>query len=151
MTKPSEKLVEFPQASARDVLTDVLRTGAQRMLATAIEAEVDEYLDARATTVDAAGQRGVVRNGRLPERTIQTPVGDVQVQQPRVRDRRPADERETFRSAILPPYLRKNPQLGGPVSLALSQGHQHRRLRRGAPGRCWGPRRAGYRRRPSRG
>ena len=37
MTKPSEKLVEFPQASARDVLTDVLRTGAQRMLATAIE------------------------------------------------------------------------------------------------------------------
>ena len=68
MTKPSEKLVEFPQASARDVLTDVLRTGAQRMLATAIEAEVAEYLDARATTVDAAGQRGVVRNGRLPER-----------------------------------------------------------------------------------
>ena len=111
MTKPSEKLVEFPQASARDVLTDVLRTGAQRMLATAIEAEVDEYLDARATTVDAAGQRGVVRNGRLPERTIQTPVGDVQVQQPRVRDRRPADERETFRSAILPPYLRKTPSL----------------------------------------
>ena len=81
------------------------------MLATAIEAEVDEYLDARATTVDAAGQRGVVRNGRLPERTIQTPVGDVQVQQPRVRDRRPADERETFRSAILPPYLRKTPSL----------------------------------------
>ena len=111
MTKPSEKLVEFPQASARDVWTDVLRTGAQRMLATAIEAEVDEYLDARATTVDAAGQRGVVRNGRLPERTIQTPVGDVQVQQPRVRDRRPADERETFRSAILPPYLRKTPSL----------------------------------------
>ena len=103
MTKPSEKLVEFPQASARDVLTDVLRTGAQRMLATAIEAEVDEDLDARATTVDAAGQRGVVRNGRLPERTIQTPVGDVQVQQPRVRDRRPADAREPFRSAILPP------------------------------------------------
>ncbi len=111
MTKPSEKLVEFPQASARDVLTDVLRTGAQRMLATAIEAEVDEYLDARATTVDAAGQRGVVRNGRLPDRTIQTPVGDVQVQQPRVRDRRPADERETFRSAVLPPYLRKTPSL----------------------------------------
>ena len=111
MTKPSEQLVEFPQASARDVLTAVLRTGAQRMLATAIEAEVDEDLDARATTVDAAGQRGVVRNGRLPERTIQTPVGDVQVQQPRVRDRRPADERETFRSAILPPYLRKTPSL----------------------------------------
>ena len=128
MTKPSEKLVEFPQASARDVLTDVLRTGAQRMLATAIEAEVAEYLDARATTVDAAGQRGVVRNGRLPERTIQTPVGDVQVQQPRVRDRRPADERETFRSAILPPYLRKTPSLE-----ALPKGRQTRFSRGSKP------------------
>ena len=150
MTKPSEKLVEFPQASARDVLTDVLRTGAQRMLATAIEAEVDEYLDARATTVDAAGQRGVVRNGRLPERTIQTPVGDVQVQQPRVRDRRPADERETFRSAILPPICGRPPAwrpcIPGFISRASAPAASARRSRR-----CWGPRRAGYRRRPSRG
>ena len=61
--------------------------------------------------VDAAGRRYVVRNGHLPPRAIQTPLGDVQVQQPRVRDRRPTDERETFRSAILPPYLRKTPSL----------------------------------------
>ena len=69
-----------------------------------------------------------------PERTIQTPVGDVQVQQPRVRDRRPADERETFRSAILPPYLRKTPSLEALYPWLYLQGHQHRRLRRGAPG-----------------
>ena len=81
------------------------------MLATAIEAEVDDYLAGRASTVDAAGRRYVVRNGHLPPRAIQTPLGDVQVQQPRVRDRRPTDERETFRSAILPPYLRKTPSL----------------------------------------
>ena len=43
MTKPNEKLVEFPRQSARDILTDVLRDGAQQMLATAIEAEVDDY------------------------------------------------------------------------------------------------------------
>ena len=111
MTKPNEKLVEFPRQSARDILTDVLRDGAQQMLATAIEAEVDDYLAGRATTVDAAGRRYVVRNGHLPPRAIQTPLGDVQVQQPRVRDHRPADEQETFRSAILPPYLRKTPSL----------------------------------------
>ena len=89
----------------------MLRDGAQQMLATAIEAEVDDYLAGRASTVDAAGRRYVVRNGHLPPRAIQTPLGDVQVQQPRVRDRRPTDERETFRSAILPPYLRKTPSL----------------------------------------
>ena len=111
MTKPNEKLVEFPRQSARDILTDVLRDGAQQMLATAIEAEVDDYLAGRASTVDAAGRRYVVRNGHLPPRAIQTPRGDVQVQQPRVRDRRPTDERETFRSAILPPYLRKTPSV----------------------------------------
>ena len=61
--------------------------------------------------MDAAGRRYVVRTGHLPPRAIQTPLGDVQVQQPRVRDRRPTDERETFRSAILPPYLRKTPSL----------------------------------------
>ena len=107
MTKRNEKLVEFPRQSARDILTDVLRDGAQQMLATAIEAEVDDYLAGRATTVDAVGRRYVVRNGHLPQRAIQTPLGDLQVQQPRVRDRRPADEQETFRSAILPPYLQK--------------------------------------------
>ena len=111
MTKPNETLVEFPRQSARDILTDVLCDGAQQMLAPAIEAEVDDYLAGRASTVDAAGRRYVVRNGHLPPRAIQTPLGDVQVQQPRVRDRRPTDERETFRSAILPPYLRKTPSV----------------------------------------
>ena len=60
MTKPTETLVEFPRQSARDVLTEVLRTGARQLLATAIEAEVDEYVAVRAKTVDAAGRRGVV-------------------------------------------------------------------------------------------
>ena len=56
MTKPNDKLVEFPRQSARDILTDVLRGGAQQMLATAIEAEGDDYLAGRASTVDAAGR-----------------------------------------------------------------------------------------------
>ena len=111
MTKPNEKLVEFPSPSSRDVLTDVLREGARRVLATVIEAEVADYVAAREPVVDAPGHRRVVRTGYLPERPIQTPLGDIRVQQPRVRDRRPVEERETFRSAILPPYLRRTASL----------------------------------------
>src|SRR6516225_9122762 len=99
------RIVPLPQAG--DVLTDVLRQGAQQLLAQAIEAEVADWIDRHQDCRDAAGRRQVVRNGRLPERTITTGVGPVTVQQPRVHDRRVAGEREKFASAILPPYLRK--------------------------------------------
>jgi transposase-like protein len=89
------------------VLTVILRDGAREMLGRAIQAEVAEYLEARQELRDAAGRRQVVRNGYLPERTIQTPLGEVPVKQPRVRDRRAEPEREKFESSILPPYLRK--------------------------------------------
>jgi len=111
MEERSGKLVAFPQESSRDVLSEVLREGARRMLSTAIEAEVQGYLAAREELVDAAGHRLVVRNGYLPARTLQTALGDVPVQQPRVRDRRPPAQRETFQSAILPPYLRRTKSL----------------------------------------
>jgi len=96
-----------PVAETRDVLTDILRQGAQQLLAQAIEAEVADWIDRHQSCRDEAGHRQVVRNGHLPERTITTGVGPVNVQQPRVHDRRPADQREKFTSAILPPYLRK--------------------------------------------
>lgn len=93
-------------APTRDVLTSILREGAQQLLAKAVEMEVAEWLEARSER-DAAGRRRVVRNGHLPERTIVTALGEIAVKQPRVRDRRPPDEREAFHSKILPPYLRK--------------------------------------------
>ncbi len=107
MTEPTGKVVSFPEESSRDVLTQILHKGARQMLATAIEAEVQGYVSSRENLVDGDGHRLVVRNGHLPERRIQTPVGDVSVKQPRVRDRRPVEERETFESSILPRYLRK--------------------------------------------
>lgn len=55
---------------ARDVLTEILRRGAQQMLATAIENEVAEYIDAHADARDPNGQRLVVRNGHTPSRSI---------------------------------------------------------------------------------
>ncbi|MDA0232895.1 MAG: IS256 family transposase [Chloroflexi bacterium] len=107
MEEPTGKLIPFPQESSRDILSQILYDGAREMLAQAITAEVQGYIGAREHVVDTEGHRLVVRNGYLPERTIQTPLGDVPIKQPRVRDGRPVNERETFQSSILPPYLRK--------------------------------------------
>ena len=96
-----------PLPPTQDILTDLLRQGAQQLLAQAIEAEVADWIDRRRDCCDDAGHRQVVRNGRLPQRTLTTGVGPVAVRQPRVHDRRPAEQREKFSSAILPPYLRK--------------------------------------------
>jgi transposase-like protein len=77
------------------------------MLARTIEAEVEAWIAAHAHLADENGHRQVVRNGHLPAREIQSGVGAVEVKQPRVRDRRPAEDQETFSSNILPRYLRK--------------------------------------------
>ncbi|MFO0893318.1 MAG: IS256 family transposase [Isosphaeraceae bacterium] len=105
--------VTGPSRLGDDPLTDILRRGARTLLAQAIEAEVAAYLQDRAHLKDQAGRRQVVRNGYLPERTVLTGIGPVEVKQPRVRDRRPAEQREAFTSAILPPYLRKARSLEG--------------------------------------
>ena len=104
---------EYLSIRPQDVLTDLLRQGAQEMLATAIENEVAEYIERHAAACDSQGRRLVVRNGRLPAREIQTGVGLVEVQQPRVNDRRinAQGERMRFSSAILPPYLRRTQSL----------------------------------------
>ena len=107
MTCSTTETAIVPLPQAPDVLTDVLRQGAQQLLAQAIEAEVADWIDRHQDCRDAAGRRQVVRNGHLPERTLTTGVGPVTVKQPRVHDRRPAELREKFSSAILPPYLRK--------------------------------------------
>src|SRR5438309_10156483 len=107
MSQTTTEIRIVPPAPSQDVLTDLLRDGARRLLAQAVEAEVAAWIDDHAHLKDEQGRRQVVRNGHLPERAIQTGIGAVEVQQPRIRDRRPADKREAFTSAILPPYLRK--------------------------------------------
>jgi len=93
---------------SRSALDELCRDGAQRMLAVALEAEVADYIEAHGTKLDAEGRRLVVRNGRMPCRTLQTGVGPVEIEQPRVHDRR---EGERFSSAILPRYLRRSPSV----------------------------------------
>jgi putative transposase len=107
MAESSSATIEFPALGARDVLTEILREGAQQMLATAIEAEVTEWINYHAHVTDEHGHRQVVRNGYHNKRKITTGLGQLEVEQPRVHDRRPPDQREKFTSKILPPYLRK--------------------------------------------
>ena len=81
------------------------------MLVQAIEAEVAEWIEVHAQVTNEAGRRQVVRNGYLTKRTITTGIGPIEVEQPRVLDRRVKEEREPFSSKILPPYLRKTKSL----------------------------------------
>ena len=102
-----------PADRAEDPLTQVLRHGARTLLAQAIEAEVATFLATHADLVDDAGRRRLVRNGFLPERMIQTGIGEVPVRQPRVRDRSLGmpHGKIRFTSAILPRYLRRTRSL----------------------------------------
>jgi transposase-like protein len=113
MSESTTDIRIVPLPGGHDALTEILRQGARRLLAEAVEAEVAAWIDARAEQRDERGRRQVVRNGHLPERTIQTGIGAVEVRQPRVHDRRPAEQWEKFTSAILPPYLRKTRSLEG--------------------------------------
>jgi putative transposase len=106
----ADRLV-MPALASRDVLTEILRAGAQRLLTQAIEEEVAEWIESRRHVTNEAGHRQVVRNGRLPKRSILTGLGPVEVEQPRVLDRRPTDEGGSFSSKVLPPYLRKTKSL----------------------------------------
>jgi transposase-like protein len=111
MSESTTDIRIVPLSTSQDMLTDLLRDGARRMLAQAVEAEVAAYVAARAHLKDDAGRQQVVRNGHLPERAIQTGLGEIEVRQPRVYDRRPPGEREKFTPAVLPPYLRRTRSL----------------------------------------
>jgi len=106
-SQPTADPLPFPSPACQDVLTAVLRDGAQRMLSQAIEAEVTDWIESHRHLTNEQGHRQVVRNGHLPGRTITTGLGPVEVTQPRVHDRRPCHERQRFSSTILPPSLRK--------------------------------------------
>ena len=108
LTDTTRDSLTLPVPGGADVLGRILREGAQRLLAHAIQAEADEWIDARFAVVNERGHRQVVRNGHLPERTLTTQVGPIKVRQLRIRDRRRKEEAETFTSKILPPYLRKS-------------------------------------------
>jgi putative transposase len=109
MAKDNVIDLKKPESFIDDPITDILRQGARRLLSAALEAEVETFLKQYKDISNGKGCQRVVRNGYLPEREIQTGIGQVQVKAPRIRDRHPDPYRGRIRftSAILPPYLRK--------------------------------------------
>ncbi len=94
-------------------LDEIARAGARRMLAEALEAEVQDYLQAARGQRDEQGHALVVRNGHAREREVVCGAGSVTVKAPRVNDKR-VDEngnRQRFKSVILPPYMRRSPKV----------------------------------------
>ena len=96
------------QEETQRSLEAMLREGARRMLQSALELEVDAYIERCKEQRDGSGHQLVVRNGRHPAREVVTGVGKIPIRQPRVHDRRAEHH---FTSAILPPYLRRTPSI----------------------------------------
>ena len=95
-------------------LDELAREGARRMIAAALDAEVDEYVTSFVGELDEDGRRLVVRNGRARERRVTVGSGTVPIRAPRVNDKRIEEEtgeRKRFRSRILPAYARRSPKV----------------------------------------
>ncbi|MEV5084477.1 IS256 family transposase [Streptomyces sp. NPDC056159] len=107
------------------LIDDIVREGARRMLAAALEAEVDQYIAELAAEKDERGRRLVVRNGHHRPRTVTTAAGPMEVTAPRVNDKRVDEttgERKRFSSKILPPWCRKSSKISEVLPLLYLHG-----------------------------
>jgi hypothetical protein len=107
------------------LIDEIVREGARRMLAAALEAEVNQYIAELAAATDEAGRRLVVRNGYHRSRTVTTAAGPIEVTAPRVNDKRvdaATGERMRFSSKILPPWCRKSPKVSEVLPLLYLHG-----------------------------
>jgi transposase-like protein len=102
------------EAGGSSLIDEIVREGARRMLAEALQAEVDAYIAQFIGERDEHGRRLVVRNGSHHSREVLTSAGAIEVTAPRVNDKRvdpETGERQRFSSAILPPWARKTPRV----------------------------------------
>lgn len=105
MSNCTLKSVTTPAETVLDPLTELLRVGARDLIKQAVEAELADMLSQYESHKLPDGRQAVVRNGYLPERTLQTGLGDVAIQVPKVRDR--SGDGVKFTSNLLPPYLKR--------------------------------------------
>ena len=105
--------------NASQSLDEIARAGAKALLAKALQEEVNQHLLETEQIRDERGHRLVVRNGPSKERTILTGTGEIKLKTPRVNDRR---EGEKFTSKILPPYLRKCPNVESVIPILYLKG-----------------------------
>jgi Transposase, Mutator family len=107
------------------LIDEIVRDGARRMLAAALEAEVAAYIAAHVDQLDERGRRLVVRNGHADTRQVLTSSGAVEVSAPRVNDKRVDEttgERKRFASVILPAWCRKSPKINEVLPLLYLHG-----------------------------
>lgn len=118
------KIVE-PEAVAEErnagfqTLDELAREGARRMISSAMELEVAEYIERNRLERDEQGRALVVRNGRAKPRKLAVGSGTFEVSAPRVNDKRPG---ERFTSRILPPYMRKSPKVAEVIPVLYLRG-----------------------------
>jgi transposase-like protein len=106
-----------------DPLTDILRAGARKLLAQAIESEAEAYLASMRDLKLPDGRERLVRHGHGPERTIQTGIGPVEVSRVKIRDRGAAGaDRIRFTSAILPKWARRTKSLDALLPILYLRG-----------------------------
>lgn len=98
-------VITLKKPEQNDLLQEVLREGARKLLATAIEAEIATFIERHSALQTDEGKAAVVRNGYLPKRPIQTGLGDIEVKVPKVRDRSGTGIK--FTSSLVPPYLKR--------------------------------------------
>ena len=99
-----DKVIQLHEP-VKDALAEILKAGAQKLLAQAVEAELQELLSNHTHLQTEEGRQAVVRNGYLPERSVQTGLGDIEVRVPKVRDRTGSGIK--FNSKLVPPYLKR--------------------------------------------
>lgn len=115
-------IIEFAGRDAvSDPLTELLRKGARELLQSAVEAELEAFLGQFVDRRTPEGRAGVVRNGHHPERAVQTGIGPVKVKIPKVRSK--TGEPVSFKSALVPPYVRKAKTIEVCAALALFERH----------------------------
>ncbi len=122
-------VVTLPSGGGNEEMLDSLdalaREGARRMIAAALRAEADEYVERYADEVDENGHRRVVRNGRARERKVTVGSGTIPIKAPRVNDKRVDEEtgeRQKFSSRILPAYARRSPKVGEVIPILYLRG-----------------------------
>jgi transposase-like protein len=105
-------------------LDELAREGARRMLAAALEAETAAYIERFGGVRNEEGHAMVVRNGKARPRQVTVGSGTIEIQAPRVNDRRVDGEgnRERFTSAILPPYMRRSPKVAEVLPILYLRG-----------------------------
>ena len=102
----NNNLINIKSPEVIDPLTELLRSGARKLLEEAIQAELEEALSAFEGETTSDGRNRVVRSGYQPEREILTGVGKVTVRVPKIRSRE--GNPESFQSVLVPPYVRKS-------------------------------------------